>query len=102
MSFFRVEKEENNTYSVYFSEKFYELFQPYYCGGSYWNVLYRVWGLMPRDFYHYCGFTYNAYFKPSDCIRNVKMFFTKKSDAIAFCDEGDRRINVSKEEKENG
>lgn len=94
MKYFRIDKEEDNTYTVWFSDAFYKLFQPYYKGGSYWNTMYRLFGLKPQDFYHYCGFTFHAFYKPSDCIRNVKMFFTNKKDAEAFCREAERRLEM--------
>lgn len=97
MKYFIIDKEEDNTYTIWFSDAFYKLFHPYYKGGSYWNVMYRLWGLKPRDFYHYCGFKYNAYFKPSDCIRHVKMFFLDKKSAETFCEEAERRINMGRD-----
>lgn len=100
MKYFDCQKEEDNTFSICFTDAFYKLFSPYYKGRSYWNIMYRLWGLMPRDFYHYCGFTYNAYFKPSDCIRHVKMFFLNKKDAENFCRDTERRLEDASKEKE--
>lgn len=96
MKYFRIDKEEDNTYTIWFSEAFYKIFSPCYKGNSYWNVMYRLWDLTPQDFYHYCGATYNAFYKPSDCIRHIKMFFISKNDAEAFCREAEKRINMGR------
>ena len=97
MTFTLVEQNEDKTYSIKYSPKFYELFAPYYEGDSYHNVLYRLFGLLPQDFYHMVGAQYNAKFKPSITINtNIYTLFDKKTDAIAFANEIDRRITYIK------
>ena len=93
MTYTRIEKNEDGYYSFYFNDNFYNLFQPHYSGGSYHNVLWRLFGLAPQDFYHYLGAHYNANFKPSSIISfHIYPLFTTKEDAIAFTNEVDKRI----------
>lgn len=90
--FFTVEKNDDKTFSLALTDAFYKKMYPHYCGGSYWNVLYRLFNMLPQDFYHYVGFTYKASFKKSESIRHIYMFWTKEKDAKMFCDELNRRF----------
>ena len=84
---------EDNTFSIFWSDNFYAIFQPYCGTGSYNNIYYRLFGLRPRDFYHYVGANYNATFRKSPVLaRHVYMRFANKNDAIRFANEIDRRI----------
>lgn len=90
--FFKVEENDDKTYSIAFTDTFYKKMTPYYRGGSYWNVLYRLFNMLPQDFYHYVGFAYGASFKKSDCIRNVRMLWNDKENAKKFCDDANKRF----------
>lgn len=89
----RIEQMDNKNYEIYFTDKFYENFYPYYNGSSYFNILYRLFGLLPRDFYHMVGASYHAIYVPSRFIKNfIHMQFQNKTDAANFCREVDHRI----------
>lgn len=92
-NFFEVIQDEDKKFIIFFTEAFYNKMTPYYRGDSYFNVLYRLFGLLPQDFYHYCGFTYKAQYRPIESIRHVYMYWTNKSDAEAFCQEINSRLN---------
>ena len=69
MRFVKARENKNNTYSLQFTTYFYDIFRPYITkGGSYYNILYRLFGMQPADFYHWLGATYNAVFKRSTLI----------------------------------
>ena len=93
MSYVKIEQNEDFTFSIAFTEKFYEVFEKYYKGGSYFNILFRLFGMLPQDFYHYVDAVYGASFKPSKFLMNfIHMSFKVKDNAIRFADEIDRRI----------
>lgn len=93
MKFTHIEKMEDDSYMLYFDDDFYKHFTKYYVKSSYSNILYRIFGLLPQDFYHYVGTTYNAHFKPSPYIKtSIRMLFKDKKDAIKFANEVDRRL----------
>ena len=93
MKYTRIVQNEDKSYSVYFNDDFYTIFYQYYDGDSYFNVVYRLFGLLPQDFYHYIGATYHAYFKPSKYLSNfIYTLFKEKNDAIKFANEIDNRI----------
>lgn len=93
MSYTRIQINDDKTYSVFWSDAFYPLFHPYYIRGSYFNVMYRLFGLLPRDFYHYIGATYNATFRKSPVLANyIYVRFNKQSDAERFAAEVNHRI----------
>lgn len=93
MNFTKINQNEDFSYSIFFNENFYKIFSPYYDGDSYFNILYRLFGMMPQDFYHYVGATYKAFFKPSAFLKNhIYMQFKVKELAAKFADEIDRRI----------
>ena len=90
--YFKVE-QDNDNYIIMMTEKFYKYTLPYY-NDSYFNIMYRLFNLLPKDFYHYVGFKYKAQFQKSKCLSNfVKMSFKKESDAKEFCKECDRRFH---------
>ena len=94
MSYTRIEQNPDKTYSLYFNDNFYTIFTPYYRSGSYYTILYRLFGLLPQDFYHYAGATYHATFKPSPHLKsNIYMLFSNKNDIMAFANEIDKRIS---------
>lgn len=93
MKLTRIEQNEDKSYSLYFDEDFYKYFYKYYTKSSYYNILYRIFGLLPQDFYHYIGTAYNAHFKPSPLLHDfIYTFFTDKESAITFANEVDRRL----------
>lgn len=91
---FTVEKNTDKTYSLTLTDAFYEKMYPYYCGGSYWNIMYRLFNMLPQVFYHYVGFVYNASFKKSDSIRHIYMFWVNKDDAKKFCEDLNARFDT--------
>lgn len=94
MNFTEIRKDDDGTYRVYFNENFYSCFIAYYDGDSYFNIYYRLFGLPPKDFYHFLGAKYNAQFKRSSTTPNlIHHYFSKREDAIAFANEVDRRLN---------
>lgn len=94
-SFFEVKQNEKKEWELAFTSTFYDTMLPYYRGDSYWNVVYRLFGLLPQDCYHYCGFTYNALFRPSDSIRHVYMYWTDKESAEALCRDLNKRMEAA-------
>ena len=94
MSYIEILQNDNKTYSFHFSSEFYKIFEPYYQGDSYFNILYRLFGLLPQDFYHMLGSTYHATFSPSKLVSFViHTEFPNKTDIINFANEVDKRIN---------
>ena len=90
--YFKVE-QDNDNYIIMMIEKFYKYTLPYY-NDSYFNIMYRLFNLLPKDFYHYVGFKYKAQFQKSKYLSNfVKMSFKKESDAKEFCKELNRRFH---------
>jgi hypothetical protein len=56
--------------------------------------MYRLFNLLPKDFYHYVGFKYKAQFQKSKYLSNfVRMSFKKEPDAKEFCKELNRRFH---------
>lgn len=97
MSYTWIKQNDNKTYSVFFDDEFYKLFHQYYIKGSYENVLYRLFGLLPQDFYHYVGATFHASYRPSQSLHSlIYMEFINRKDAIMFANEIDRRITYCK------
>jgi hypothetical protein len=90
--YFKVEQDSDN-YIIMMTEKFYKYTTPYF-NNSYFNIMYRLFNLLPKDFYHYVGFKYKAQFQKSKYLSNfVKMSFKKESDAKEFCKELNRRFH---------
>ena len=89
--YFKVEQDEEN-FIIYMNDKFYEYCGKYSKNESFFNIIYRLFNLLPKDFYHYVGYKYNASFKKCDYLYFVKMFFKEKKDAQAFCKELNRRV----------
>ena len=54
--YFKVE-QDNDTYVIKMTDKFYKYTLPYF-NQSYFNILYRLFNLLPKDFYHYIGYKY--------------------------------------------
>lgn len=101
MKLTRVEQNEDKTYTFHFDEDFYKYFSKYYKKHSYFNILYRIFGLLPQDFYHYIGNTFKAHFKPSPYLHSlIYTYFINKEDAIAFTNEIDKRLTqiISRED----
>ena len=43
---------EKDQYTIVMTDEFYKYCQPLYEKGSYFNIVYRLFGLLPQDFYH--------------------------------------------------
>ena len=83
----------NNYFNVYFTDDFYTYTTPFYHNESYFNIMYRIFGLLPQDFYHFIGTTYHATFEPCFFMKNViLMHFPTKKDAELFASEADKRL----------
>jgi hypothetical protein len=91
--YFKIEQDENKNYEVRMTEKFYKYACPFYKKDSYFNIFYRLFNLLPKDFYHYIGTTYHAQFQKSKYIRHVHMTFKNEKDAKNFCNELNRRFH---------
>ena len=89
--YFKVE-QDNDIYVIMMTDKFYKYTLPYF-NDSYFNIMYRLFNLLPKDFYHYVGFKYKAQFQKSKYLSNfVKMSFKEKENAETFCKEVNRRF----------
>ena len=71
--YFRIEEDENK-YSIKMTENFYKYAIPYF-HQSYFNIMYRLFDLMPRDFYHYIVYTYHAIFQKIKYINFIHIYF---------------------------
>lgn len=80
----------DGTFSVKMTEKFYEYVQ--FNGHSYFDILYALFDLKPRNFYHYVGAHYKASFRKGSIPNFILMFFKNKTDCKALCKELDRRF----------
>ena len=97
MKYTKLEQYENGTYGIYFTDNFYNLFERYYQPGnyfnSYFNILFRLFGLLPQDFYHMVGSQYKAIFQPDPYYKHhIRLQFKTKQDGEQFLKEIDRRI----------
>ena len=88
--YFRIEEDENK-YSIKMTENFYKYTTPYF-HQSYFNIMYRLFNLMPRDFYHYVGYTYHAVFQKSKYINFIHRYFENINDAKQYCKELNSRF----------
>lgn len=95
MTYIKIEQNFDNNYELFFTNEFYKVFSPFYTGhNSYFNVMFRVFGLLPQDFYHYVGAVYGASFQPHKYIRKyITMFWKDKKLATKFAQELDNRIS---------
>ena len=91
--YFKIEQDENKNYEIRMTEKFYNFTQSFYRKDSYFNIFYRLFNLLPKDFYHYIGTHYNAQFQKSKYIRHIHMTFKNEKDAKNFCKELNRRFH---------
>ena len=96
--YFRIEEDENK-YSIKMTENFYKYTTPYF-HQSYFNIMYRLFDLMPRDFYHYVGYTYHAGFQKSKYINFSHMYFENINDAKQFCEELNKRFQYCVDRKD--
>ena len=89
--YFKVEQDENQ-FNIRMTDNFYKLTTSYF-HDSYFNIMYRLFNLLPKDFYHYVGYKYKAQFQKSKYLQNfVKMSFKTEADASEFCKELNRRF----------
>ena len=96
--YFRIEEDENK-YSIKMTENFYKYTTSYF-HQSYFNIMYRLFDLMPRDFYHYVGYTYHASFQKSKYINFIHMYFESIKDAKEFCKELNKRFQYCVDRKD--
>ena len=96
--YFRIEENENK-YTIKMTDKFYEYMTPYF-HQSYFNIMYRLFNLLPRDFYHYVGYTYHASFQKSKYINFIYMYFESIKDAKEFCKELNKRFQYCVDRKD--
>ena len=90
--YFKVE-QDNDVFDIKMTDKFYKLTSKYF-NDSYFNIFYRLFNLLPKDFYYYVGFKYKAQFKKSQYLSNfIKMSFKEKENANEFCKELNRRFH---------
>lgn len=93
MTYTEIDTYDNGTFYVRFTHAYVDLFKEYCTGGTYTNILYRLFGLLPQDFYHYLNKQYNASFQPNPYVkRHIRIQFKNKNDAIQFANEIDKRI----------
>lgn len=93
IKYIQIVEAEDKLYLIYFSPKFYDLFDLFYKPeGSYYNILYRLFGLLPQDFYHMLAKEYHAIFQKSPVLKNHVYVRFKHADALTFCNEINRRI----------
>ena len=90
--YFMIEQNEDKLFEIRMTEKFYKIVSPFYKKDSYFNIFYRLFNLLPKDFYHYVGYKYHAVFQKSKYIKFVKMMFKTKEEANVFCKEINRRL----------
>ena len=85
----------NSQWSIYFTAEFYNKFHQYYNhDGSYFNILYRVFGILPQDFYHMAAAVYNASFILNPYYKkHVLMVFKNKNDGERLCKEINTRLS---------
>lgn len=81
----------DGTYSVKMTDNFYKHVS--FNGHSYFDILYALFELSPRDFYHYIGAHYNAHFKKGAIPNFILMFFKNKQDCENLCKELNSRFN---------
>lgn len=91
--YFKIEQDENKNYEIKMTEKFYNYTQSFYKKDSYFNIFYRLFNLLPQDFYHYVGARYQAQFQKSKYIYHIKMSFKMEQNAKDFCKELNRRFH---------
>lgn len=104
IKYFEVQCENKQVYTVEFTAPLYEFFKGSYvngAGSSYKNIYYRLFGLLPYDYFHYIAFTYKAKFKKMS-IRWMKTYFENKTDAERFANECNKRMNNALRRKDNG
>ena len=94
MNFIKIEKNDDDTYSLFFDDNFYKYFTKHYTSGSYFNIFYRLFGFLPQDFYHMAAAKYNAIFQPNPYVkRHIRMKFKTKNDATILAKEINTRLN---------
>lgn len=84
----------DGNYTIGMTDLFYKYMLPYYKGDSYFNVLYRLFGLVPQDFYHYISYKYKAHFRKHPTFTKFAYtFFINEQDANMFCREINKRFD---------
>ena len=81
----------DGTFSVKMTEEFYKYIS--FNGHSYFDILYKLFGLYPRDFYHYVGAQDNAWFKKGSIPSFNLMYIKNITDCEALCKELNNRFD---------
>ena len=90
----KLEQYDNGTYGIFFNDAFSDLFAKYCTSGSYFTIVFRLFGLLPYDFFQWCAREFNATFEPNPYIKtHIRMQFKNKSDALKLCAKINARIN---------
>ena len=89
--YFKIEKESNERYIIRMTDLFYKYCYPFYKRHSYFNILYRMYGLLPYDFYHYMSAKYNMHFEKGTCA--IISFFKTEKDAMNYCRDLNTRFD---------
>ena len=93
MKYVFIDTYEDGTYQVGYERDLIELFQNYCTGGTYHTIIYRLFGLLPQDFYHYLAQEYHAIFQRSPYLKSyIRVKFSKQTDAIRFAQEIETRL----------
>ena len=91
--YFYCEKESNNLYTIRMKGAFYKVLGRCECG-SYYNIIPRLFDLLPQDYYHYVAATYNAKLIKSVYFSAIYIYFSTLEDAKALCSELNRRFEI--------
>ena len=88
IKYIQIVEAEDKLYLIYFSPKFYDLFDLFYKPeGSYYNILYRLFGLLPQDFYHMLAKEYHAIFQKRQ-LRGPDSHSINLAHAHVWCKAG--------------
>lgn len=88
--------DDKTLIAIRMTDEFYEFFSarnldketPHF---SFFNIFFRLYGLMPKDFFQYISATYSATImvRPSGAIR---FYFTKQTNADDFIHDANARM----------
>lgn len=76
------------------TNNFYRIMNKYYDGGSYHDVCFRLFGLLPGEYYKYISATYGAKLRRYDnSQRYVRVLFSNRNEAQALIKELNERMS---------
>lgn len=103
MKNFYIEKwEEDNNFHIHFTDELYAKLRPFYDNSgrnSYFSLYFRMFGLLPYNFFQYVQVTFHARIKLDKVLHFSAFSFPAKNDAEAFVTELEKRITWIKEFK---